>query len=297
MSSKRYTVACLTGNGVGPEVIAEASRALEAASRLHGFVVDEDHAPFGTDALMRYGHPYPLPSRRAVLAADAVLVAPGVDEPLDAIEDELDLRASIVRVRTDRRHELSILSPLSEDAWSWTLQRAFAVAAAGRARVSLVGVDESWAAHAAEAERTHEGFDVERLAAAAAMRGLVLAAESFDVAVCTPELAATAAELAGSSARRRVATWGQLAATGPSLFGAFEATGSELAGHGVVDPSSTLLAAALLLGEGLGERRAAATLASAVGRTDVAASTRAVADTVLESLPLGLEVEFYREAV
>ena len=32
-----YTVACLSGDGIGPELMAEASRALAEAGRLHGF--------------------------------------------------------------------------------------------------------------------------------------------------------------------------------------------------------------------------------------------------------------------
>ena len=32
-----HVVACLAGNGIGPEVVAEASRALAAVARLHGF--------------------------------------------------------------------------------------------------------------------------------------------------------------------------------------------------------------------------------------------------------------------
>ena len=61
-----------------------------------------------------------------------------------------------------------------------------------------------------------------------------------------------------------------------------------------------LLAAALMLAEGLGERRAGATLARAVGRAggvDERASTRERADAVLDRLPHVLELEFQREAV
>ena len=47
---KRFTVACLSGDGIGPELMAEASRALAEAGRLHGFDVDEVHAPFAGEA-------------------------------------------------------------------------------------------------------------------------------------------------------------------------------------------------------------------------------------------------------
>ena len=61
-----------------------------------------------------------------------------------------------------------------------------------------------------------------------------------------------------------------------------------------------LLATALMLGEGLGERAAAVTLSSALGRTafqPAIPSTRGVADAVLAELPHALGVEFLQEAV
>src|SRR4029078_10232529 len=75
MRARRYKIACLAGDGIGPELMAEASRAVEAVSRLHGFAVEEAHAPFGADAVRRFGHPLPPATRAACKEADAVLVA------------------------------------------------------------------------------------------------------------------------------------------------------------------------------------------------------------------------------
>ena len=38
-----YTIACLSGHGIAPEVMAEASRALAKVSALHGFRIRETH--------------------------------------------------------------------------------------------------------------------------------------------------------------------------------------------------------------------------------------------------------------
>ena len=35
-----YSIACLAGDGVGPEVMAQASRGLRAAARLHGLELE-----------------------------------------------------------------------------------------------------------------------------------------------------------------------------------------------------------------------------------------------------------------
>lgn len=296
MSRNRYSVVFLAGHGIGPEVTAEASRAVEAASRLHGFAVDGQHVPFGADAFMRFGHPYPLSTRRAVLAADAVLVGPG-GEPVDPLEAELDVRASVSRIRYDDR-DLSVFAPVDEDSWPWTLARAVAAAAHGRAHVTLLGGGER---RAREARAMCDGLAVERLSERGAMRALVEAPHRFDVVVCRPELAVAVSEVAACTSRRRIAAWGRLAESGPSVFGAGLDPEHEVAGHGVADPSPVLLAVALLLAEGLGERSAAAALSSALGgATGVAArppSTRGLADRVLAQLPFARGVEFFPEAV
>jgi isocitrate/isopropylmalate dehydrogenase len=265
MSRPVYTVACLARHGVGPEVMAAASRAVDAASALHGFRVDEHHVPFGAEALMRFGQPFPLSSRRAVLAADAVLVASVGDETLLELESELDLRASVVRVRVDDRSAPLLFAPC-DSSWAWTVGRAASAARASRGRVTLVGVDERWNAAAEQLEDDPRGLDVERLEPEHAMRALVVAPSRFDVVVCPPELLASAAEVAGCLVPgRRASAWGRLARSGPGVFGVSHGPEEELAGHGVADPSSMLLAASLLLGEGLGERSAAATLLASVG--------------------------------
>jgi isocitrate/isopropylmalate dehydrogenase len=227
-----------------------------------------------------------------------VLVAAKSDAVLTSLEADLDLRTSIVRVRFDGRAELSILAPLGADAWEWTLERAFTLARESRGRITLVGVDESWANEAARLEQQHDGLEVERMTPQEAMRPLIFTPERFDVVVCPPELSRTAAEVAASLADSRTVAWGRLAPTAPSIFGPAHGVAHSLAGQGVADPSSMLLAAALMLAEGLGERSGAATLSGAVGLAGDARrpSTRGHADLVLSHLPVAAaNAEFYRE--
>lgn len=299
MTGKRYTIACIAGHGVGPELVAATGPAVQAASRLHGFEVEQEFVPFGMDAFMRFGHPYPNASRRTVLAADAILVAPGADEPLDALEAELDLRASLTRVRYDGRFGLSVVAPLHDETWGWTLHRAFEIARASRAHVTFVGVPPLFEPEAAAAEAAHPGFQIDRMPVSEAMSALVMAPSRFDVVVASRDLAASIAAVAACTGRSRIAAWGRLAESGPSIFGTSHDDGHEHAGHGVADPDPLLLAAALALGDGLGERSAADTLARAVGRARTEPrhlSTRGATDAVLAELPAGLRYEFVREA-
>jgi isocitrate/isopropylmalate dehydrogenase len=174
------------------------------------------------------------------------------------------------------------------------------LACGSRGRITLVGVDESWENEAARLEQRHDGLEIERLTPRDAMRPLIFTPERFDVVVCPPELSRTAVEVAASLADSRTVAWGRLAPTAPSIFGPAHGAADTLAGQGVADPSSMLLAAALMLAEGLGERSGAATLSGAVGLasgTDARGpSTRRHADLVLSQLPVAAaNAEFYRE--
>ena len=67
-------VACLSGDGIGPEVMAEAGRVIDTAGELFGFRVRQVHLPFGGDAIDKYGDPFPSHVRAAVKASDSVLL-------------------------------------------------------------------------------------------------------------------------------------------------------------------------------------------------------------------------------
>lgn len=308
---KTYTVACLSGHGIGPEVMAQASRALERVSRLHGFRIDEIHPPFGAEALTQSGRALPSETRRATLEAQSILVA-AVNEPaLAGVESELDLRARVDRVAYGARSTVTVLSPLGEDATREVLRRAFEVARSSRGRVASVGGDAGWL-EALEAETArHPGVLVEVESLKTAASRLAFEPDAFDVVVTPGPYAEPLVALAAHGDRPRVAASGRIAASGPSVFLPAHGAAEDIAGQGVANPASMLLAAALLLGEGLGERGAAETLTGAVLHacsngtrtpdmvsTGVGATTREFTDVVLSGLPASWSnVEFYREAV
>ena len=142
-----HVVACLAGNGIGPEVVAEASRALAAVARLHGFRIEERHPPFGAEALFRSGSHLPASTRDAVLGADAVLVA-GLRAPaLDGVRAELDLQARVSRVRSAATGaDVTVFAPLADAQPDFAIDRALLAACARRGRLQSVGVDRDWRA-------------------------------------------------------------------------------------------------------------------------------------------------------
>jgi 3-isopropylmalate dehydrogenase len=262
--NKRYTVACLSGDGIGPEVMAAASRALAEVSRLHGFRIDEVHVPFGGDAVPRFGHPLPATTRAACRDADAVLVATTREPALEGVKAELDLTWRITRVRF-AEGELALVSPLVEEAVDLAIERAFVLARNRRARVTSVGFDPRWHESVVRAAERHAGVAADHLTFEAALTGVIRDPSAFDVLASEQPFAeALAGTAAFAHEGTRMVASGRLSADGPSIFGPTHGSADEIAGQGVANPSGMLLAAALMLSEGLGERTAARTLEAAV---------------------------------
>ncbi|HEU4648752.1 MAG TPA: 3-isopropylmalate dehydrogenase [Gemmatimonadales bacterium] len=79
----RYSLAVLPGDGIGPEVTAEAVRALRAVGKVFGYGFDVTEYLIGACAVRAHGEPLPVPTRAAVLDADAVLLGAVGDPSLD----------------------------------------------------------------------------------------------------------------------------------------------------------------------------------------------------------------------
>lgn len=327
----KKTVACLTGSGTAPELMAEAMYALDAVGRVHGFTFDQVHAPFGGVALARLGQPVPPSTRDAVLGADAVLVA-GAEEPaLDDVMAELDLRARVTRVRFGEHDDVTFVTAVAEESEEWAVDRAFSISETRTMRLACVG-DNGWCELVNTTALGHEHVRVEHVAPRDAMPFAAFNPGRFDVVAVAPQWAEGMVEIAAAAASHRVAAHALLAEHGPSLFvpspdggfalgvagdaesstRGFAARASArsdslvrnastlVAGHGVVNPSSMLLAAALTLEHGLGQHAAADTLAGAVSaalaeepvRFGIRTSTRAFTSRVLAGFQLSMKAEF-----
>lgn len=71
---KDFTVAVLPGDGIGPEVTAEAVRVLSAVADLHGFRFTFPEYPVGAAAVNETGDALPTVTRNGVREADAILL-------------------------------------------------------------------------------------------------------------------------------------------------------------------------------------------------------------------------------
>ena len=298
MRKKRYIVALLSGDGIGPEMTAEASRALGAVSRMHGFGIEELHVPFGGDAVRRFGHPLPSITRAACAEADAVLVATTREPALEVVKAELDLSWRITRVCA-RGSELAVVSPLVDDAVDLAVDRAYRLALSRRARLTSVGDSGQWLAAVEAGAERRQGVQVEHTRFEAAVTGLLRDPSRYDVIASEQPFAeALASTAAFAHEGTRLVASGRVGPNGKGVFGPTHGSALEIAGQGVANPSAMLLAVALLLGEGLGERSAARTLERGVVETletgvrtpdmvssGAGATTREFTDALLATLP------------
>jgi 3-isopropylmalate dehydrogenase len=289
--TRTWTVACLAGDGVGPELMGGACRVLAEVARLHALRLDDVHLPFGGEAVTRFGHPLPLSTRIAVRDADAILVCCPDEPALDGVKTDLDLAWRVSRVHNEPRGDLVVVEPVGYGTDECAVVRAFQLAAARRARLTSVGSTPEWTELVAAKADDWDGLEVEHVTLGGVLTRFRDHPGTVDLIVAPSHLASAivdaAAHLAGSL-RTVASAW--LPEEGPGLFAPQVTDSSEVAGLGVADSAGTLLAASLLLAEGLGQRSAGRTLERAVVAVlamngTQSRKTRSFADAVIERLP------------
>lgn len=72
----KKTIAILEGDGIGPEIMAEAEKVLAAVEKQFGHEFELEKLPFGGAALDLFGEPFPESTRNACDKAHAILKGP-----------------------------------------------------------------------------------------------------------------------------------------------------------------------------------------------------------------------------
>ena len=70
----RLRITVLPGDGIGPEVTAQAVRVLQTIAAIHGCRFDFEEHAVGGCAIREFGSPLPTKTLDACLASDAVLL-------------------------------------------------------------------------------------------------------------------------------------------------------------------------------------------------------------------------------
>ena len=99
----RHTIAVLGGDGIGPEVTAEAVRALVAAGEVTGHTFTLTEYPMGARAYREHGEPFPAATREGVSAADAVLLGAVGEPAMDKIPRRHRPEAGLLALRKQLR--------------------------------------------------------------------------------------------------------------------------------------------------------------------------------------------------
>ncbi|WP_367429374.1 3-isopropylmalate dehydrogenase [Snodgrassella alvi] len=93
-------LAILPGDGIGPEIIAQAVRVLDKLIA-EGLDADYQYAPLGGAAYDEYGHPYPEFTQKICRAADAVLLGAVGGPQYDCLERPLRPERGLLAIRKD----------------------------------------------------------------------------------------------------------------------------------------------------------------------------------------------------
>jgi 3-isopropylmalate dehydrogenase len=283
------TVACLAGDGVGPELMAAAARALDGVARLHSLDVADVHLPFAGEAVTRCGHALPQATRTAYRDVDAILVASPDEPALDGVKADLQLSWRIARVHFSANRDVVFFGAVAGASDRKAIARAFTCAASRRGRIACVGDSAEWR-ESVERERARwGGMDVVKPSLGEALVGLKDDAAAFDVLVSESHLLTPLVDAAAHFAESKTAVahaW--MSDEGPGVFVPGSSEPNENGGFGVADPTAMLFTTSLLLAEGLRRRPASRTLERAVGEAidaDGTRETRAFTDAVLDLLP------------
>jgi 3-isopropylmalate dehydrogenase len=307
MSAPR--VVCLSGDCIGPEVMAVAKRVLgELAPE-----VSLDERPFGAAAIRETGDPLPAETLEACRTADAVLKAPIGDPEFDAAEVRpeqgmLRLRAGLdvyanLRPARDGGVDLVIVRELvgglyfgasgtREDGTVFDtceyhprqverlVRRGFELAR-GR-RGMLTSVDKAnvletsrlWRRVTHEVAADYPDVEVEDMLVDNSAMQLASAPEQFDVIVTENMFGDILSDLAAAmTGGLGLAPSASLGDDGPGLFEPVHGSAPDIAGRGIANPTGMLLSTALMLEHGLGLETEAQALRTAVERARAVAPT------------------------
>lgn len=93
-------IAILPGDGIGPEIVAQAVRVLEKL-KADGLPLDLQFAPLGGAAYDQYGDPYPEATQTLVRSADAILLGAVGGPQYDTLPRDSRPERGLLRIRKD----------------------------------------------------------------------------------------------------------------------------------------------------------------------------------------------------
>ena len=90
----------LEGDGIGPEIVAEAMKVIECLRQEYGFSVEIEHGLIGGAGVDAAGDPLPEQTMQLARAADAVLLGAVGGPKWDTLERPLRPEQGLLRIRS-----------------------------------------------------------------------------------------------------------------------------------------------------------------------------------------------------
>ncbi len=94
-------IAVLPGDGIGPEIVREAVKVIDALNEVFGLGAECEEALIGGAGFDGAGDPYPEQTRRLAKAADAVLLGAVGGPKWESLDKPLRPEAGLLRIRED----------------------------------------------------------------------------------------------------------------------------------------------------------------------------------------------------
>ncbi len=94
-------IAMLPGDGIGPEIVAEAVKVLECLRQDHGLDIELEHAAVGGAAYDAYGTTLPNETLALARAADAILLGAVGGQKWDQLDTALRPEKALLRLRSE----------------------------------------------------------------------------------------------------------------------------------------------------------------------------------------------------
>lgn len=306
-------VAVLPGDGIGPEVIVESLRVLDALGIEHA-----EH-PFGGNAILAQGTPLPDETLAACRGADAVLLgAVGLPElegrpvrpeqGLLALRRELGVYANLRPARGDGI-DMLIVRELTgglyfgakgtRDDGTWfdtceysrpeverIARRAFDLARSRGGRltsvdkVNVMHTSRLWRDVVSEMGARYPDVPLDHALVDSFAMTIVTDPETIDVVLTENTFGDILSDVAAAvTGGLGLAASASLGDAGPGLFEPVHGSAPQIAGNGVANPAAMLLSTALLLRHGLGRAEDAEALERAVVTALATAPTRDLGGT------------------
>ena len=296
-----HNILILEGDGIGPEIVAEASKVIECLQREFSFNAETEHGLIGGAGVDQAGDPLPEDTLKQAKQADAILLGAVGGPKWDSLERPLRPEQGLLRIRSG----LDLFANLRPAILYPELERIARVAidVAKKRNGKLCSVDkanvlevsELWRNKVTEICDEVGGINLSHMYVDNAAMQLIREPKQFDVIVTGNMfgdiLSDAAAMLTGSIGMLPSAS---LNSVNKGMYEPIHGSAPDIAGKGIANPLATILSVAMMLRYSLGEDDLAGKVEAAVrqvlangARTrDLGGSmsTKAMGDAVVDSL-------------